>query len=135
MTAVIRFVTHVDLNDGATDARNLSVSARLEAVLADGRSVTLLNDRGWTSTPFVARTAEPPDVRAWTSVEDIEETSRMVVGPDEPFDGWTHEEAAAAHWAYLADILKGHGADVRAAELAQLPHDVALSDRLRAHVT
>lgn len=50
MTAVTRLVTYTDLHVGATTARRLSVSARLEAVLADGRSVVLLDDRGWSTS-------------------------------------------------------------------------------------
>ena len=44
-----------------------------------------------------------------TSVEDIEQTARMVVGPDEPSDGFSQEDAEHAHWAYLSDVLRQHG--------------------------
>lgn len=43
---VTRLVTFVDMDDRANDDY-LSVSARHEAVLADGRRVLLLRDRGW----------------------------------------------------------------------------------------
>jgi hypothetical protein len=50
MTAVARLVTFVDVDDRAGEARRMSVSARHEAALADGRRVLLLDDRGWSST-------------------------------------------------------------------------------------
>ncbi|MET9853887.1 hypothetical protein ABZY57_13160 [Streptomyces sp. NPDC006450] len=127
MSVVTRLVTYTDLDVGATSARQLSVSARLEAVLADGRSVVLLDDRGWSSSG-------PADIRALSSAEDIEETARTVVGPDEPFDGMTQEQMAAGHWGYLADVLGQQGVDVPAHELRRLPHDVVLSERLRAWI-
>ena len=46
-----------------------------------------------------------------TSVEDIEETARIVVGADEPFDEHSQEDMEADHWA---DPV----------ELKQLPHDI-----------
>lgn len=128
MTVVTRLVTHADLDGSATDARQLSVSARLEAVLADGRSLVLLDDRGWgASLP-----AGGGDIRAWISVEEVERTARVVVGPDEPAEGETPEQSAAGHWGSLARSLARRGVDVDARELARLPHEVVLSDRLRA---
>ncbi|MDX3227417.1 hypothetical protein [Streptomyces sp. ME19-01-6] len=127
MTVVTRLITHADLDVGATSARQMSVSARLEAVLADGRSLVLLNDRGWSSSG-------PADIRARISVEDVERTARMVVGPDEPFDGKTDEQMAADHWGALASILGQQGVAVDAQELERLPHDVVLSERLRAWI-
>jgi hypothetical protein len=133
MTAVTRLVTHVDLDDAATHARQMSVSARLEAVLADGRSLTLLDDRGWGAWLHGGGAGdEPADIRASVSVEDIETDARMVVGPDEPVDGETHEEMAAGHWSHLAGILGQQGVDAEAQELERLPHDVVLSGHLRA---
>lgn len=127
MPVVTRLITYTDLNVGGTSAQQLSVSARLEAVLADGRSVVLLDDRGWS-------TSGPAGLPALTSVEDIEETARTVVGPDEPFDGMTQEQMAAGHWGYLAGVLGQHGVDLPVHELERLPHDVVLSERLRAWI-
>lgn len=45
MPRVVRLVTLADV-----DARRVSVSARHEAVLEDGRRVLLLDDRGWSQT-------------------------------------------------------------------------------------
>lgn len=69
-----------------------------------------------------------------TSVEDIEETARVVVGPDEPPDGYSQEEMDASHWAYLAGVLRQQGVVVGAEELKRLPHDVVLSERLLARI-
>ncbi|WP_461006337.1 hypothetical protein [Streptomyces capparidis] len=125
MTVVTRLVTDVDLDDAATDARRMSVSARLEAQLADGRGVVLLDDRGWSSWGGT-------DIRGRISAEDVEETARTVVGPDEPIDGLTHEQMAAGHWGSLARALRQQGVDVDPQELERLPHDVVLGERLRA---
>lgn len=129
MTGVTRLVTHADLDPGATGAgtRQMSVSARLEAVLGDGRSVVLLDDRGWSSSG-------PADIRALISAEDVERTARMVVGPDEPFDAMTDEQMAAGHWGFLAGVLRRQGVDVDARELERLPHDVVIGERLRAWI-
>lgn len=128
MTAVARLVTHVDMEEQATDASRLSVSARLEAVLTDGRTVVLLDDRGWSCSG-------PADLRDRLSATDIENDALTVVGPDEPSDGTTHDQMAAAHWAYLAGILRRHGVDADADVLRRLPVAVALSESLQAWVT
>ena len=145
MSAVTRLVTFVDLAE-LGDARRMAVSARHEAVLLDGRRVLLLDDRGWSSSSHIAffqagdssnrnsTREQPPDIWATTSVEDIEQTARMVVGPDEPSDGFSHEDAEQGHWAYLSDVLRQHGVVVDALDLRRLPHDVVLSERLLARL-
>ena len=112
-------------NEGAGQ---LSVSARHEALLVDGRRVLLLDDRGWSSSGNV------PDIWAVTSVEDIEEEARAVVGPDEPFGGRSQEDMEATQWASLSEVLRRQGVVVDAWELRRLPHDVVLSKRLLARV-
>jgi hypothetical protein len=143
MAAVTRLVTLVDVNDENSNAHQMSVSARHEAVLTDGRRVVLLDDRGWTSAALTASWGEVPDggsrrdqLDTWalTSVEDIEETARVVVGPDEPADGYSQEEMEAGHWAYMADVLRQQGVVVHSVELKRLPHDVVLSERLLARI-
>src|SRR3954471_7483231 len=47
---VARLVTFADLDGDPADARELSVSARLEAELGDGRRLVLLDGRGWTAS-------------------------------------------------------------------------------------
>ncbi|MFE6775863.1 hypothetical protein [Streptomyces sp. NPDC057702] len=125
MAVVTRWVTHVELDDAAANGRQVSVSARLTAALSDGRALVLLGDRGWS-------VSSPVDIRTTTSAQDIEREARTVVGPDEPFDGGTQEQAEAAHWNSLADILRRQGVEVGAHELERLPHDVVLGNRLRA---
>jgi hypothetical protein len=133
---VTHLVTLVDLSDDVADSRQMSVSARHEAVLEDGRRVLLLDDRGWTAAALTAHSGEAQHTDIWavTSARDVEETARIVVGPDEPPDGYSQEDAEAAHWADLADVLRAHGVVVEALELKRLPHEVVLSERLRARI-
>jgi hypothetical protein len=118
MTSVARLVTLVAAVDDGADARRMSVSARHEAVLLDGRRFVLLDDRGWSSSLGVvvdevsdddSLGEDVPDIWAVTSVEDIEETARCVVGPDEPFDGRSQEDMEADHWGYLSEVLRQQG--------------------------
>lgn len=139
MSAVTRLVTLVDLREGVRDAHQMSVSARHEAELLDGRRVLLLDDRGWTERSLTAswagaRPEEPPDIWATTSIEDIEETARTVVGPDEPFEGSSREDAETGHWTYLSDVLRRHSVVMDPLDLKRLPHDVVLSERLLARI-
>jgi hypothetical protein len=120
-------VTFVDVDDDVADARQMSVSARHEAVLLSGRRVLLLDDRGWSASGL-------PNIWAVTSIEDIVDTARMVVGPDEPFGGRSHEDMEADHWAHLTDVLRQQGVIADALALKRLPHDVVLSERLLARV-
>jgi hypothetical protein len=129
VAAVTRLVTLVDADGDVADARRMTVSVRQEAVLADGRHVLLLGDRGWSSTLHGLG-----DVWAETSVEEIEDTARVVIGPDEPPAGYSWEDVEADHWAYLADVLRQQGVAVDAVELQRLPHDVVLGRRLLAHI-
>jgi hypothetical protein len=122
--ALQRLLTTADLDATAGDDRGLAVRARLEAVLRDGRRLLLLDDRGWAvSGAWVALTPR-----------EVEETTRIVVGPDEPAAGSTWEQAQADHWAHLAGVLREQRVSVDAAELRRLPHDVVLTPRLRARL-
>lgn len=124
MAAVERLVTIADVDDAVPDDGRVAVQARQHAVLADGRQVPLLHDRGWGST------------QRWATVtiDDIAATTRMVVGPDEPVAGATWEQAQADHWAALAGILQRHGVAVDARDLQHVPHDVELDERLLARL-
>lgn len=128
---VTRLVTFVDIDDGANSdtfsapaPASASVSARHEVELADGIRVLLLNDRGWAESG-------PPNIWAHTRVEDIINTARSVVRPDEPVDGRSLEDTQADHWDELERVARGQGVAVSAAELQQLRHDVELIPRLR----
>lgn len=120
-------VTFVEVRDADADPRRMSVSARHEAVLTNGARVLLLADRGWTSSG-------PAGIWTVTSVEDIADTARVVVGPDEPFGGRSHQDMEADHWAALAAVLRRQGVDADALELGRLPHEVVLGEQLLARL-
>jgi hypothetical protein len=132
MPEVVRLVTVADLRE-TVGVRDMSVSARLEAVLADGRRVVLLDDRGWTSS---LRGAGADTMDAWeaSSEAEIAETARAVVGPDEAYGGRSQSDMEVGHWNTLAETLHRNGVAVDAEGLRQLPHDVVLTDRLRARL-
>lgn len=130
MHAARRLVISVDLAaaegpQADTDQR-MSVSALLELELVDGRRVVLLNDRGWAACGR--------DIWAHIDLQDLAETSRMVVGPDEPPEGVSRQEEAAMHWAQLASRARANGVDVQGDDLAAMPHDVDISSELRERV-
>ncbi|MFI9592595.1 hypothetical protein [Nonomuraea sp. NPDC052265] len=122
MTAVRRLVTFVDVDDQA--AETVTVSARHEAELLDGTRVLLLDDRGWSSSQRWAA----------TSASEMQETARVVVGPDEPFSGRSAQDMEADHWAALQQIAQRQGVTADAAELRRLPHDVVLSRQVLTRI-
>lgn len=130
MSRVIRIVTLADVREHP-DARTISVSARQEAVLEDGRRLLLLDDRGWSSSLRGAG-ANEADIWAFTTEDDIAEMTRVVVGPDEPFGGRSQVDMETDHWNALAEKLRAQSVTIDSSELMQLPHDVVLSDRLLA---
>jgi hypothetical protein len=132
MSAVVRLRTLVDLADEHIEALRMSVSARHEAVLVDGRRL-LLADRGWSSGLHGA-VSDGADIWTLTPVKDLEETARIVVGPDEPVEGRSRQDAEVDHWAGMANVLHRQGVDVDMSALQQLPHDVVLSERLLARL-
>jgi hypothetical protein len=109
---------------GEDGDRAVSVSATLRAVLDDGRRVTLLDDRGWTQSGAASGMEE----------QEATETARVVVGPDEPFEGHTQESMASDHWGALAARLGDDGVSVDADELSRLPHEVVLGPTLQARL-
>jgi hypothetical protein len=133
MHRVVRLVTLADVREDA-DVGGISVSARHEAVLEDGSRLLLLDDRGWTEALRGAGANEIDDLWVLTPEHHIVETTRVVVGPDEPYGGRTQDDMDTDHWNALAETLRAHGVVVDASELRQLPHDVVLSDRLRARL-
>lgn len=100
----------------------------------DGSRLLLLDDRGWTEEARGAGADEIDDLWALTTERDIVDTARAVVGPDEPFGGRSQEDMETSHWSTLAKHLRAQGVIAGAGELRQLPHDVVLSDRLRARL-
>lgn len=119
MAVVSRFVSVVELADGA-NSQGISVSVLLEAELANGRSLVVLDDRGWNSS------------QPWDQVqpEQIRETARTVVGPDEPYGEQTMADAVTAYWDYIRRILAEYGIESRSTELQAIPHEVVLSERV-----
>ena len=127
-------MTFVDVDGDGRDRRRLSVTARLDAVLDDGRHIVLLADRGWSAEARGEPTSSDADIWANTSVKEIAETARVVVGPDEPFGEFTREDAEAGYWAQLARVLADNGVTAGAGAMQRLSHDVRLSDRLLARL-
>jgi len=95
MPDVVRLETVADVQR-AEDARDMSVSARLEAVLADGRRIVLLDGRGWTGS-LRGFGADDMDVWVTSSEAEIAETARAAVGPDEAYGGRSQSEMDAGH--------------------------------------
>ncbi len=126
MKRLKRLVTFVDL-DGQADDDTISVSTRHEVELANGSRALLLGDRGWAQSG-------PPNIWEYTSVQDIVNTSRMVVGPDEPPTGLSYEQMETDHWDRLAEVLRRSELVVDALELKRLPHDVLLTEQLLARL-
>ena len=123
-----------DIGEDA-EPRTISVSARHEAVLDDGRRLSLLDGRGWAASLRGAAADGVADIWSGTSEREIAETARTVVGPDEPFGGHTQESMETSHWQTLAETLGAQGVVVDPGELRLLPHDVVLSERLRARLS
>jgi hypothetical protein len=117
--SVKRLISYVDAND-EINTDDVSLSVRFEAELDDGKHVLLLDDRGWSSSG------------TWSQVSraEIEETTRVVVGPDEPHDDETWEDAETGYWDYIREILAEQGVEVDSADLRSLPHDVIPGARL-----
>jgi hypothetical protein len=137
VTGVARLVTAVDLHAHPAGSAHASISARHEAVLPDGRHILIFDDRGWSWTAHHAGGADgPTTLDPWvaTTLEEIEFAARMVVGPDEPRRGQSQDDASAAHWSHVADVLQAQGVDVMPHELVGLPHDVVVGEQLRARL-
>lgn len=120
MSTVIRLVSFAD-SDSATTGKTVEVSVRHEAELDNGKLVLLLDDRGWGSSG------------RWSEVRrrEIEETARVVVGPDEPYGEQSVEDAIAGHWAFIQALLARRGIEAGVSELRTMRHDVVLSKRLQ----
>ena len=132
--AVARFITFTDVAGDVGDVAQASVLARHEAQLTDGRRVVIFSDRGWSWSVHSTESDVYHDPWSSTSRQDIEDTARVVVGPDEPFDDHSQDDMEAEHWAHVARVPQQHGVSVTAHELTKMPHDVVLSERLLARV-
>ena len=132
MPRAVRLVTVADVA-APVDPGDLAVSVRHEAVIADGRRIVLLDGRGFTES-LRGPGADRADVWTSTSEDDLARTARVVAGPDEPYGDLTRADMEAGHWETLADVLRAQGVQVDADELRRLPHDVELTDALRARL-
>lgn len=103
------------------------MSALLELELTDGHRLPLLDNRGWSSSGGRLAWAS-------TSLQDLTDTARTVVGPDEPRDGVSYEKEAAMHWDALAAGACAQGVRIEGRDLAALPHDVHLSQEVLARL-
>jgi hypothetical protein len=97
------------------------------ALLSDGREVTLLDDRGWTTSAPLGRTADGQEARM--SVTHVVRNVYNVVLPDNA------EETGEEHeWQRFAQRLREAGVAVTLDEIRALPYRVILSDRLRSRL-
>jgi hypothetical protein len=104
-----------DLGGGA----GTSFKVREFALLSDGREVTLLDDRGWTTS---ARLDQIPMTQV---IRDVYNTAL----PDDA------EETGEEHeWQRFEQRLREAGVAVTLDELRALPYRVILSDSLRSRL-
>ncbi len=125
----MRLITFAELSGAGGDTAGVAVDQVLE--LADGRRVPVLEGRGWGWVRMAWDTGERLDPWEGVTVEEVEADARMVAGPDEPGDGETPQDAEDAHWAMLATALRARGVEAAAEQLAALPDEVVLGERLR----
>jgi hypothetical protein len=102
------------------------------AELADGRRLTLHQERGFTISTMTSSGPAPSDQWRYLTLEALERDVRTTVLPD---NDDTQDEHPDEHpWEWLADLLRVHGIEATAEELRLLPYDVVFSERLRARV-
>jgi hypothetical protein len=119
VTGVERLVTVVDLDERNQSGH--SARAHLYIELSSGGRHLLLDDRGWGGSGELGQ----------RDLREIEDTARMVVGPDGPGPGETDEQMQAWYWEWMEHKLRDNGISAGADELKALPHDVELGERLR----
>ncbi len=90
-------------------------------MLSNGERHLLLDDRGWSGSDEIAREGLP----------QIEDTARMVVGPDGPGPGETDEQMETSYWERMEHKLREAGIGADAGALKALVHDVEIGERLR----
>ena len=118
------FVVEDDLHHG--------VSFRVAefAVLADGRRVTLHDERGFDVLAQEAGHSAPVDPWRRLTLEELERDVRTTVLPDNA------EDSGEEHpWEWLSGLLQAHGVVVSPDELRLLPYEVVFSERLRERVS
>lgn len=118
MVDVERLITVVELDE--RDPSGHSAWAHLYVELSTGERRALAADRGWSSSAEIAE----------HGLTIIENTARMVVGPDGPGPGETDEQMASQYWEWMERKLGDAGIRGEAATLKALPHDVEIGERL-----
>ena len=98
--------------------RGVSFVVHEFADLADGRRITLHEDRGFTTSAQWR----------YLTLDDLERDVRTTVLPD---DDDTQDEHP---WEWLAELLHVRGVDATAEELRLVPYNVVFSERLRARL-
>jgi hypothetical protein len=98
--------------------RGLHFRVQEFADLADGRRLTLHDERGYS-------TSGPADPWSFQTVESVRADVLTTVLPDED-DGEEHP------WKWLVELLRVQGVDASTDELKQVPYRVEFSERLRA---
>ena len=98
--------------------RGVSFVVHEFADLADGRRITLHEERGFTTSAQWR----------YLTLDDLERDVRTTVLPD---DDDTQDEHP---WEWLAELLHVRGVDATAEELRLVPYDVVSSERLRARL-
>jgi hypothetical protein len=98
------------------------------AELADGRRLTLHQDRGFAGVTMASRGPAPSDQWRSLTLEELKRDVRTTMLPD---DDDTQDEHP---WEWLAGLLHVHGVEATAEELRRLPYDVVFSQRVRARV-
>ncbi len=87
----------------------------------------LLDDKGFDGAPFVPGPFS-------LSRDQVELDARTCVGPDEPDDGQTWEQAERWHWMFIAEQLQAAGVETSVDEVSHVEHVVVLDERLLAVV-
>ena len=108
--------------------RGISFVVHEFAELADGRRLTLHEERGFTGVTMASRGPAPSGQWRYLTLENLERDVRTTMLPD---DDDTQDEHP---WEWLAGLLHVHGVEATAEELRLLPYDVVFSERLRARV-
>jgi hypothetical protein len=98
------------------------------AELADGRRLTLHEERGFNISTMASSGPAPSDQWHYLTLEALERDVRTTLLPD-------NDDTQDEHpWEWLAELLHVHGIEATAEELRLLPYDVVFSERLRARV-
>ena len=117
----------LDSSPAAASVPWTSFKVREFALLSDGREVTLLDDRGWTTTEPLGGTEQNPQARM--PVAHVVGNLSMAVLPDDA------EETGEEHeWQRFAERLGNAGVAVTPDKLRALPYHIRLSDRLRSRL-